>query len=70
MNKIVLNALAFLVLATTTTACTYNISMAHTEGVAEDTIDDTASNSPTVSPTINLPVIPKIPSVAIGPSSR
>lgn len=33
-------------------SCTYNVSMAHTEGTAEDVIDDTASNSPTLSPNI------------------
>lgn len=32
--------------------CTYNVSMAHTQGTATDTIDDTASNTPTVSPNI------------------
>lgn len=34
------------------TSCTYNVSMAHTEGTATDTIDDAATNTPTVSPTI------------------
>lgn len=37
------------------TSCTYNISMAHTEGFATDTIDDTASNTPDVSPEISIP---------------
>ena len=40
------------------TSCTYNVSMAHTEGTATDTIDDTASNTPNVSPTVNVPVTP------------
>ncbi len=40
------------------TGCTYNISMAHTEGSAEDVIDDTASNSPDVSPSLSLPIHP------------
>jgi hypothetical protein len=35
--------------------CTYNISMAHTTGTASDVIDDTASNTPTASPTISIP---------------
>lgn len=39
-------------------SCTYNISMAHTEGQATDVIDDTASNTPNVSPTVNVPVTP------------
>ncbi len=38
--------------------CSYNISMAHTSGIADDVIDDTASNTPNVSPTINIPVTP------------
>jgi predicted small secreted protein len=58
MKKFVLNAIAFLVLATTTTACTYNVSMAHTSGMAEDVIDDTASNTPNVSPTVTVPMTP------------
>lgn len=33
-------------------SCTYNVSMAHTEGTATDVIDDTASNTPNISPTI------------------
>ena len=37
------------------TACTYNISMAHTEGAASDVIDDTATNTPDVSPTLTIP---------------
>ena len=37
-------------------SCTYNVSMAHTQGHAEDVIDDTASNTPNVSPNINVPV--------------
>lgn len=29
------------------TSCTYNISMAHTEGQATDVIDDNLTNTPT-----------------------
>lgn len=36
-------------------ACTYNISMAHTEGTADDIIDATQSNTPNVSPTVSIP---------------
>lgn len=39
-------------------ACTYNVSMAHTQGTATDTIDDTASNNPNVSPTLTVPLKP------------
>ncbi len=40
------------------TSCSYNISMAHTQGTAEDVIDDNASNTPTtdISPNLNIPV--------------
>ncbi len=37
--------------------CTYNISMAHTEGTASDVIDDTQSPQNTVSPNIEIPAI-------------
>lgn len=37
-------------------SCTYNVSMAHTSGMADDVIDDTASNTPNVSPTLNIPI--------------
>lgn len=39
-------------------SCTYNISMAHTSGSAEDVIDDTASNTPNVSPVVTVPLTP------------
>lgn len=39
-------------------SCTYNVSMAHTSGSAEDVIDDTASNSPNVSPNVTVPLSP------------
>ncbi len=38
--------------------CTYNVSMAHTSGHADDVIDDTASNTPNVSPTVTVPLTP------------
>ena len=50
--------LASLMLVLCSQSCTYNISMAHTEGVADDVIDDTASNTPNVSPTVTLPISP------------
>lgn len=33
-------------------ACTYNVTMAHTEGAATDLIDETNENTPTVTATI------------------
>lgn len=47
--------LAFLFVAS---GCTYNVSMAHTSGTAEDVIDDTASNSPNVAPVVTVPLTP------------
>jgi hypothetical protein len=37
------------------TSCTFNVSMAHTQGTATDVIDDTSSNNPNVSPTLKIP---------------
>lgn len=72
MKTFVLRTLAVLVLASTT-ACTYNVSMAHTSGMAEDVIDDTASNTPNVSPTITVPVsaLPSgsaVPALPVAPA--
>lgn len=39
-------------------SCTFNVSMAHTEGMAEDVIDDTATNSPNISPKVTVPLTP------------
>lgn len=39
------------------TACTYNVSMVHTEGQASDVIDETSTNAPNVAPTIALPKV-------------
>ncbi len=52
----------FLSLIATLSACTinYSISMAHTQGTATDTIDDTDSTIPTVTPTVTIPVIPGV----------
>lgn len=60
-------------LLTCMTSCTYNVSMAHTQGTADDVIDDTASNTPNVSPTITVPVsaLPSgvgIPAIPVAPA--
>lgn len=62
-----------LALLASMTSCTYNVSMAHTQGSAEDVIDDTASNTPNVSPTITVPVsaLPggtAIPAIPVAPA--
>lgn len=41
-------------------SCTYSITMVHTEGSATDVVDETATNTPNVSPTITLPMIPGV----------
>ena len=51
-------ALTSLVIALCLSSCTYNVSMAHTSGTAEDVIDDNLTNTPDVSPTVNIPVTP------------
>lgn len=44
-------------------SCTYsyNISIVHTEGVADDIVDDTNDNTPTISPVITVPLSPGMP---------
>lgn len=49
--------LLFLIVAVLTLeSCTYNVSMAHTQGTATDVIDDTASNTPNIAPDLTIPV--------------
>ena len=38
------------------TGCTYSVTMAHTEGQANDVVDETQSTSAKVDPAINVPV--------------
>ncbi len=40
------------------TSCTQTITMAHTSGSAEDLIDETTTSTPTVSPTVTVPLTP------------
>jgi hypothetical protein len=40
------------------TGCTYNVSMAHTEGLSNDVIDDTSENTPDISPQVTIPMSP------------
>ena len=74
MKKFVLSAVALFLLSISMTACTYNVSMAHTSGGSTDTIDDNLTNTPDVSPTVTVPVsgasvpaIPTIPAIPVAP---
>lgn len=49
MKKLAILALVAL------SSCTYTISMAHTEGEANDVVDATSTPTADVSPTINIP---------------
>lgn len=40
------------------TGCTYNISMVHTQGQAEDVIDNDQAADPNISPNITIPIKP------------
>lgn len=53
MNK----AIVFLIVLCLT-ACTYSITMVHTEGQADDVVDETSTNAPSTSATIPLSTIP------------
>lgn len=48
--------LAYFSLAYILTACTYSISLVHTEGQASDVIDDTDNITPTTN--VSVPVSP------------
>lgn len=41
------------------TACTYSITMVHTEGTASDVVDETATNTPSTSVSVPVSVVPK-----------
>lgn len=47
-------ALALILLS----ACTYTITLVHTEGTASDVVDDTSSAKADVSPAVSLPKLP------------
>ena len=50
MKKLLLFSLLLLLL----TACTYSITMVHTEGTATDVVDEDQGASPTLTPTVNV----------------
>lgn len=51
MKKLILVALTVLL-----ASCTYNVSMAHTEGTATDTIEDSQTTSPNVKADVKVPI--------------
>lgn len=50
--------LGIVFLSVAISSCTYSITMVHTEGTASDVVDETATNSPNVSPDIKIPITP------------
>jgi hypothetical protein len=50
-----------------TSGCTYSVIVNHTEGIAEDLVDENQSASPDVKTDINLP---KLPTPPFGVDSR
>lgn len=52
MKKLLLTLSLFL------TGCSYSITMVHTEGSAQDVVDETATNTPTTDVSIPLPKFP------------
>lgn len=50
--------ISILSLMTFLASCTYNVTMSHTSGGSTENIEDTASNTPNIAPTINVPVTP------------
>jgi hypothetical protein len=47
--------LAFLLINCALASCSYNITLAHTEGSASDLIDEVSTNTPTLSANVKMP---------------
>lgn len=67
MKKFVLTTTTLFALAIMMTACTYNVSMAHTSGGSTEEMDEALTNTPNISPNVTVPVTPgsnlSIPSI-------
>jgi len=50
MKNMILISLFFL------SSCTYSITQVHTQGQASDVVDETATNTPDISPNLNIPL--------------
>lgn len=48
----------FLSMVCALSACTYSVTLVHTEGTASDVVDDTENIKADVSPTLSVPVSP------------
>ncbi len=59
-----MRVLKYLTLCLAMTACTQTMTMVHTQGLADDVVDETSAASPTVNPNIS-PVV-NIPASALG----
>lgn len=53
MRKLILIAMMSILMG-----CTYSITQVHTEGLADDVVDETQTNDPEISPTVSIPSIP------------
>jgi len=53
-----MKSIIVIVIMTLLTACTYSITMVHTEGMASDVVDETATNTPSTSITVPVTPIP------------
>ena len=47
----------FLVVALILSSCTINYSITHTQGTAEDVVDNTPTSTTDLSPTLSLPAL-------------
>lgn len=52
MMKIILSVFFLAILS----ACTYSITMVHTEGSASDVVDETQTSTPEVNASLSLPI--------------
>jgi len=47
----------FLLVYVLVAGCTYTITMVQTDGKAADVVDETATNTPNISPTVSIPAL-------------
>lgn len=52
--------LGMLVMLIYLSGCTYSINLVHTEGSAQDVVDEMQKADPTASPTLSLPLLQKV----------
>lgn len=56
--QFIMISIGIFLLSISTYGCTYSITMVHTEGIASDVVDETATNTPSTSVVVPLSPTP------------